>query len=193
MGSPLSFTPVLRIFSARVGVIMWLLLTITLPSRSLISSQDTLPVILSFRPSMVSLPSMKALTSMPGISGRSSQQSISRMISSCDTSTIRLVRYPESAVRRAVSDRPLRAPCADIKYSSTSRPSRKFDLMGSSMVRPVVSAISPRIPASCLICWLEPRAPESAIMKILLYLSSPASRTSVNSLSVSFHVSTTAR
>ena len=36
-----------------------------------------------------------------------------------------------------------------------------------------VSAISPRIPANCLICWLEPRAPESAIMKMLLYLSSP--------------------
>ena len=62
-----------------------------------------------------------------------------------------------------------------------------------SVVRPVVSAISPRMPASCLICWLEPRAPESAIMKMLLYLSSPASRTSVSSLSVSFQVSTTAR
>ena len=80
-----------------------------------------------------------------------------------------------------------------MKYSSTSRPSRKLDLMGSSMVRPVVFAIRPRIPASCLICWLEPRAPESAIMKILLYLSSPESRTSVSSLSVSFQVSTTAR
>ena len=32
---------------------------------------------------------------------------------------------------------------------------------------PEVSAIRPRIPASCLICWLEPRAPESAIMKML--------------------------
>ena len=34
----------------------------------------------------------------------------------------------------AVSDIPFRAPCADMKYSSTSRPSRKFDLIGSSIV-----------------------------------------------------------
>ncbi len=80
-----------------------------------------------------------------------------------------------------------------MKYSNTSRPSRKLDLIGSSIVLPVVSAISPRIPASCLICWLEPRAPESAIIKMLLYLSRPANSTSVSSLSVSFHVSTTAR
>ena len=36
----------------------------------------------------------------------------------------------ESAVRSAVSDIPFRAPCADMKYSSTSSPSRKFDLIG---------------------------------------------------------------
>ena len=142
---------------------------------------------------MVSFPSINAFTVIPGISSLPSLQSTSRIISSWDTSTIRLVRYPESAVRRAVSDKPLRAPCADIKYSRTSSPSRKLDLIGSSIVLPVVSAISPRMPASCLICWLEPRAPESAIIKILLYLSSPDSSTSVSSLSVSFHVSTTAR
>ena len=78
-----------------------------------------------------------------------------------------------------------------MKYSSTSRPSRKFDLIGSSIVRPDVSAISPRIPASCLICWLEPRAPESAIMKMLLYLSSPEISALVSSASVLNHVSTT--
>ena len=60
-----------------------------------------------------------------------------------------------------------------MKYSNTSSPSRKFDLIGSSIVRPDVSAISPRIPASCLICLSDPRAPESAIMKMLLYASSP--------------------
>ena len=79
-----------------------------------------------------------------------------------------------------------------MKYSSTSRPSRKLDLIGSSIVRPVVSAIRPLIPASCLICWLEPRAPESAIMKMLLYLSSPSNRSLVRIPSISFHVSTTA-
>ena len=95
--------------------------------------------------------------------------------------------YPESAVRRAVSDRPFLAPCAEMKYSSTSRPSRKLDLIGSSMARPVVSAISPRIPASCLICLSEPRAPESAIMKMLLYLSRPPSNASLILSSATCH------
>ncbi len=149
-------------------------------------------MILSFNPSIVSLPSMNAATSMPGMVSLPSQQSTSRIMSSWHTSTIRRVRYPESAVRSAVSDIPFRAPCADIKYSNTSSPSRKLDLIGSSIVRPVVSAISPRIPASCLICWLEPRAPESAIIKMLLYLSRPPISLSVSASSVSFHVSTTA-
>ena len=39
------------------------------------------------------------------------------------------------------------------------------------MTVPEVLAISPRIPASCLICEIEPRAPESAIIQIGLYLS----------------------
>ena len=36
----------------------------------------------------------------------------------------------------------------EMKYSRTDRPSRKFALTGISMVRPAVSAIRPRIPAS---------------------------------------------
>ena len=40
------------------NVIMWFLFTIILPSLSLISSQENRPMILSFSPSMVSLPSM---------------------------------------------------------------------------------------------------------------------------------------
>ena len=155
-------------------------------------SQVTRPVILSSRLSISSLPSMNVLTTIPGISRFvPAQQSDSRTIICCDTSTRRLVRYPESAVRSAVSDIPFRAPCADMKYSNTSRPSRKFDLIGNSMVLPVVSAINPRIPASCLICLSEPRAPESAIMKMLLYLSRPVRSAVVSSSSVSFHVSTT--
>jgi hypothetical protein len=71
------------------------------------------------------------------------------------TSTSRRVRYPASAVLRAVSANPFRAPWVEMKYSTTVRPSRKFDLMGLSMISPIppVSffwgfAISPRIPAS---------------------------------------------
>ena len=51
-----------------------------------------------------------------------------------------------------------------MKYSNTVRPSRKFALMGSSMIRPDGSVISPRIPASWRICWMLPRAPDWAIM-----------------------------
>ncbi len=142
--------------------------------------------------SIISLSSITPDISMPGIKSLSAQQSTSRIIRSCDTSTRRLVRYPESAVRSAVSDIPFLAPCAEIKYSSTSSPSRKFDLIGSSIVRPDVSAISPRIPASCLICLSEPRAPESAIINILLYLSSPSIKASFISSSAIFQVLITA-
>ncbi len=37
-------------------------------------------------------------------------------IASCATSTRRRVRYPEFAVLSAVSARPLRAPCVEMKY-----------------------------------------------------------------------------
>ncbi len=87
---------------------------------------------------------------------------------------------------------PFRAPCADIKYSNTSSPSRKLDLIGSSIVRPVVSAISPRIPASCLICWLEPRAPESGHHKDVVVLVKTADQLVGQRVIGLFHVSTTA-
>ena len=58
-----------------------------------------------------------------------------------------------------------------MKYSSTVRPSRKFDLIGDSMISPIppVSffcglAIRPRMPASCRIWSRDPREPESYIM-----------------------------
>ena len=66
----------------------------------------------------------------------------------------------------AVSASPFRAPWVEMKYCSTVRPSRKFAVIGVSMISPEGFAISPRIPASCRICCAEPRAPESAIMKI---------------------------
>ena len=58
----------------------------------------------------------------------------------------------ESAVRIAVSAKPLRVPWLEMKYSRTVRPSRKLALMGISKVRPVGSATRPRMPANWLIC-----------------------------------------
>ena len=37
--------------------------------------------------------------------------------------------------------------------------------MGRSIISPLGFAIKPRMPESCLICALLPRAPESTIMK----------------------------
>ena len=80
------------IFSALAGVIMWLCLTIMLPSLSKTSTHVVRPVILSLSFSMVSLPSMNALTVIPGISALPTEQSSSWIRSCCDTSTILLVR-----------------------------------------------------------------------------------------------------
>ena len=57
----------------------------------------------------------------------------------------------------------------------------KLALIGRSMISPFGFAIRPRIPASWRICFIEPRAPELAIMKIgfnSLRLRSIASATS---------------
>ena len=48
----------------------------------------------------------------------------------------------------AVSARPLRAPCVEMKYCKTVSPSRKFAVMGVSMISPDGLAIRPRMPAS---------------------------------------------
>ena len=95
-------------------------------------------------------------------------QSTCVTITSWATSTSLRVRYPEFAVFSAVSAKPFRAPWVEIKYCSTVSPSRKFAVIGVSMISPDGFAIRPRIPASCLICWVLPRAPESAIMNMLL-------------------------
>jgi hypothetical protein len=68
------------------------------------------------------------------------------------------------AVFSAVSDSPLRAPWVELKYSSTVRPSLKFEMIGVSMISPDGLFISPRIPPSCFIWVTEPRALEWAIM-----------------------------
>ena len=77
-------------------------------------------------------------------------QSCSLTIISWLTSTNLLVKYPESAVLKAVSARHFLPQCYEIKYSSGSSPSLKFDLIGISTALPCVSAINPLIPAICL-------------------------------------------
>ncbi len=62
-----------------------------------------------------------------------------------------------------------------MKYCSTFSPSRKFAVMGVSMMEPSGLAISPRMPASWRIWAAEPRAPESAMMKMEFMESSSTS------------------
>ena len=73
-----------------------------------------------------------------------------------------------------MSARPLRAPCVELKYSSTVSPSLKLEMMGCSMISPDGFAISPRMPANWRICAGEPRAPECDIIHTLL-VGTPAS------------------
>ena len=51
-----------------------------------------------------------------------------------------------------------------MKYSRTLSPSLKLEIIGVSMNSPECLAMSPRIPASCLIWSLLPLAPDIAIM-----------------------------
>jgi hypothetical protein len=92
-------------------------------------------------------------------------QSSAVMMQSCATSTRRpgedSRNWPSSA---PVSASPLRAPCVELKYSSTDSPSLKLEMIGLSMISPEGLAIRPRMPASCFICAGEPRAPECDIM-----------------------------
>ena len=84
--------------------------TMTLPSASSTSSAMVRPVpVFSILGSLRSPPSA-ALSAIFMGSDRSVPQSSSRTITSWATSTSRRVRYPESAVRSAVSASPLRAP-----------------------------------------------------------------------------------
>ena len=57
-----------------------------------------------------------------------------------------------------------------MKYSKIDRPSLKLDKMGFSIISPPPElaflglAIRPLIPVNCLICSLDPLAPESSII-----------------------------
>ncbi len=78
-----------------------------------------------------------------------------------------------------------------MKYSNTSSPSLNEALIGSSMILPDGLAISPLIPANCLIWLLDPLAPESAIIFIGLNLSKLSIRASATSSVVFVHLSIT--
>jgi hypothetical protein len=79
-----------------------------------------------------------------------------------------------------------------MKYSKTLSPSLKFERIGISIVSPEVSAIRPRIPASCLIWFTLPRAPEFDIINTGLNLSIPSINAFFTSSVVLFQAFTTA-
>src|SRR2546430_13397156 len=60
------------------------------------------------------------------------RSSYSLTMTSCETSTSRRVRYPESAVLSAVSARPFRAPWVDVKYSRTRSEEHTSELQSQS-------------------------------------------------------------
>ena len=69
-------------------------------------------------------------------------------------------------------------------------PSRRFERIGRSMIRPDGSAISPRMPASWCTWVTEPRAPEFVISMIEPFSSRPFSICWVTSSVVSRQTST---
>ena len=128
------------------------------PFASKIGSAITLPNILSVSAWIISPPSIIEVTVIDSVVPQSSMF----ITESIDTSHNLLVRYPELAVLRAVSAKPFLAPCVDIKYWRTDKPSLKLAVIGVSIIEPSGFDISPLIPESCLICAGEPLAPESA-------------------------------
>ena len=99
------------------------------------------------------------------------------------------MRYPEFAVFKAVSARPFRAPCVEVKYCNTESPSRKLEVMGVSMISPEGLAMRPRMPASWRIWSWLPRDPELDIMKMELKLRLLSSRSVFSSLRISCEIS----
>ena len=104
---------------------------------SLISFSGYLPTNLSCKLSIIWFPSLISNISIPSVV----PQSFSLTIMSWETSTNLLVKYPESAVLKAVSAKPFLAPCAEIKYSSASSPSLNDEVIGISTVLPVVRCV----------------------------------------------------
>ncbi|MDP2395689.1 MAG: hypothetical protein Q8S84_07235 [bacterium] len=69
----------------------------------------------------------------------------------CDESTSLLVKYHDCAVFRAVSDLPFLQPCVAIKYSRVENHSFRVDLIGNSIVLPLVEATNHFIQHNCVI------------------------------------------
>ena len=152
--------PASSIFLARSLVISSLAEMITssvLGSR--MSSATTRPAILS-----ASAPGSSSIPNDVLVMPLRVPQSSSVTITSWAISTSFRVRYPELAVLIAVSANPFLAPCVEMKYSRTVRPSRKFANMGVSMISPDGFPIKPRIPAIWLMASFLLLAPESVIM-----------------------------
>ena len=147
--------------------------TITSFVSGLITSCVTnLPINLSWIVSINWFPSLMSYTHNPSVV----PQSWSLTIISWATSTSLLVKYPESAVLKAVSAKPFLAWCEEMKYSSASRPSANDALIGISITLPVVPAISPLIPAACLNWFKLPLAPDWTIKLIGLSGSNLSSK-----------------
>ena len=165
-------TPAAISWSIMISVVSESTAASTVPSTSM-SSATVRPVpVFSMFGSRRRLPSASRPAILIAID-RSVPQSSSRTMTSCATSTSRRVRYPESAVRRAVSARPLRAPWVEMKYSRTDSPSRKLDLIGRGMISPRGLATRPRMPAIWRTCMMFPRAPEPTIMSMGLKTIEP--------------------
>ncbi len=90
-------------------------------------------------------------------------QSFIVIVTSWLTSTKRRVKYPDSAVFKAVSVEPFLEPCDEMKNSDIVNPSRKHERIGISILSPFGLAIRPRIPDNCTKLPILPRAPESLI------------------------------
>ena len=114
------------------------------------SFKEVRPTILSRRDSTISSFFFNAETPIP----LKVPQSSLLTITSWETSTRRRVKYPASAVLRAVSASPFLAPWVEIKYSRIESPSLKLERIGFSIISPPLAlvflglAIRPRIPVS---------------------------------------------
>ena len=149
----------------------------------LISLEEQRPTMRSKRLTISSSPSKIADFQIP----ERFPSSYASTMQSIATSQSLRVMYPASAVLRAVSARPLRAPWVEIKYSRTDNPSRKEERIGRSIISPEGLAIKPRVPHNCLTCCLLPLAPESIIKKTGLTASCP--EFSFNSSNTAFAIS----
>jgi len=94
---------------------------------------------------------MGSMISPPSTSAPSAMPSMAAVVlgddASCATSTRRGQVAGVGGLEGRVGEA-LRAPCVEMKYCSTVSPSRKFAVMGVSMISPEGFAISPRMPAA---------------------------------------------